>query len=193
MNTIVISGPESSGKSTLAEQLGRRLRWPVVTEAARDYLRHQATYAPSDLRQIAMLQVQHEMQALQSGHSVVADTDLQVIRIWWQYRYGPLPLWLIQLSQQQLSQPALTLQQGHATNPGNPSRLRHYLICQPDLPWQPDPLRENPVNRDELFQLYLADAQAWRLSYSLIQGKHEARLQHALQQVQNVIPASSSC
>ena len=33
-------------------------------------------------------------------------------------------------------------------------KIDHYFLCKPDIPWEPDPLRENPEDRERLFKLY---------------------------------------
>ena len=53
---VVITGPESCGKTTLARQLAERWRAPLVNEAARDYLQGKDSYQKSDLLEIAKLQ-----------------------------------------------------------------------------------------------------------------------------------------
>ena len=53
---VVITGPESCGKTTLARQLADRWEAPLVNEAARDYLQNKDSYQESDLLEIAKLQ-----------------------------------------------------------------------------------------------------------------------------------------
>ena len=53
---VVVTGPESCGKTTLARQLADRWEAPLVNEAARDYLKNKDSYQESDLLKIAKLQ-----------------------------------------------------------------------------------------------------------------------------------------
>ena len=80
----VVTGPESRGKSTLSQALGERFGVPVIPEAARHYLVSQR-YESSDLLAIACLQ--SEWERIDYRDFAVADTDLQVIYIWWQERW----------------------------------------------------------------------------------------------------------
>jgi nicotinamide riboside kinase len=63
----------------------------------------------------------------------------------------------------------------------------HYFLCAPDIPWEPDPLRENPLNREELFLLYEAELINNKRPYTILKGAIEDRqkevnfiLQHLL-------------
>ena len=150
---IVVTGPESAGKTTLAKLLGEEFNLPVVPEVAREYLKSTA-YTPSDVLNIAALQCEAE----HSG--AICDTDLQVISIWWAERFGPVPQRLVHM---------------RARLPS-----RYYLLCQPDLPWQPDPLRENPDDRDRLFELYKQDLIDWRQNFAEISGEGQVRVDQAV-------------
>ncbi|MBC6994928.1 ATP-binding protein [Neolewinella lacunae] len=136
--TIRITGPESSGKSTLARDLAWALDGVYVAEAARGYLlARQGRYTAADLPRI--WEVQRRSEDAARAHSpglVVCDTGPEVIRIWAEVKYGQCPK---ELRQAQLE--------------------RHYdltLLCAPDLPWEPDPLREAPdqATRLALFARY---------------------------------------
>jgi len=97
---IVLTGPESSGKTALARALQSHFSVPGVEAAARAYLLDRVAYLPADLRRIALQQLDWERQvssaAAQAGQAAwsIADTDLQVLYIWWQEKFGPAPAWL---------------------------------------------------------------------------------------------------
>ncbi len=52
---------------------------------------------------------------------------------------------------------------------------RSYYLCDSNILWQADPLRENPTNRDELFKLYLQKLKEYELSYTIVKGGPEER------------------
>ncbi len=162
---FVLTGPESSGKSTLAHDLGAHFAAPCVAEAARLYLQDKTTYVPSDLLEIARLQQQAEQRT--QGDLVFADTDLQVIYIWWQEKFGPAPERLSQAYADQSE--------------------RHYLLCRPDLAWAHDLMRENPHDRGRLYALYKADLRARKLNYDEVYGEGDARLGQAITIVSEVL------
>lgn len=172
---IVVTGPESSGKTTLAEQLANALGVPHVPEFARSYVAYAGSpYKQADLKKIALGQQLWEnwyrqkitsspssspAAALQPDSSamLVCDTDWTVVRTWEQFRYGTTD----------------------ATTPP-PALPALYLVCAPDFPWQPDPLRENPQDRMVLLALYLDLLRSVGANFYLLQGDPATRLEMAL-------------
>jgi nicotinamide riboside kinase len=168
---LCVTGPESTGKTTLARDLAAALTAPLVEEVARAYLaggggaarirQTRTGYTRDDVLTIARLQLAAEQAALATGAPlVVADTDLTVIQVWWEARYGPLDPWL---------SAALA-----ARSP------RCYLLATPDLPWEPDPLRESPHDRDRLLLRYRAVLADTAFRTGEISGRGAARLDVAL-------------
>lgn len=130
-NKIAFTGPESSGKTTLALQLAAKWKGLYIEEFARDYLAQKSSYVQSDLDAIA--RGQKEKWNVQTP-LLVADTDMTVLCIWSQYKYGKISE---RIRKDFLEQDFDIL-----------------FLCKPDIPWEFDPLRENPENRNELFDLY---------------------------------------
>ena len=89
MIKIALTGPECSGKTTLATKLAKELNALLLPEFARDFLSQKKSYAFEDLDTIAAGQRQLELEAEQNGHSIiVCDTDLLVIKIWSEVKFG---------------------------------------------------------------------------------------------------------
>jgi nicotinamide riboside kinase len=116
---FITTGPEASGKTTLASHLSAALKAPLVAEAARDYLtalyaEHPGyRYVESDLLNIARVQVQLEQQALKAQPAqLVCDTDLLVIVIWSEVVFGSCAPELLRLFDDSLA-----------------ATQRHYLLC----------------------------------------------------------------
>ena len=169
---IVVTGPESTGKTQLAVILSEKLGLPLITEVAREYLLDRlGGYLPSDLLTISELQYREEA-VKHDDNGFVADTDHQVLSIWWQEKYGPLPRRLTELYRTQGE--------------------RFYLLCFPDLPWQPDPLRENERDRQRLFDIYVEDLESRNLPYAVVKGAGEKRTLSAIQAI-TVYKESSIC
>jgi NadR type nicotinamide-nucleotide adenylyltransferase len=163
---ITITGPESSGKTTLARQLAEAFDTHWVPEYARAYLGLlDRPYRESDLLEIARGQIAREDEfAEKSGELLFCDTSLEVIKIWSDYRYGRCHPWI--LKQLEKRQPDL------------------YLLCAPDLPWEYDPQRENPNDRDALFDIYRKELTGKKVRE--IRGEGEDRTQKAIETVQSL-------
>ena len=175
---LVTTGPESSGKTTLARDLSVHLRAPLVPEASRDYLnalyaaQSGVVYQQSDLLAIARLQLQREKEALaQAPACLVCDTDLLVIVVWSEVKYGSCEPALLDLFRESLQ-----------------LAPRHYLLCDYRIPWEPDPLREHPHARDMLYLRYLDKLAQFTLNPTRVSGTPSERLQQALQAIQSRHP-----
>ncbi len=136
--TILITGPESSGKTTLARNVAWALDGYFVAEAARDYLNERAgEYTLTDLPIIWAKQQEAEAAARATSASfILCDTGPEVIRVWAEVKFGTCPAEILRAT----SHSAYDL----------------ILLCTPDLPWVPDPLRETPApeQRQHLFERY---------------------------------------
>ena len=164
---ILILGPESTGKSTLAEKLAKLFAEPWVPEVAREYLEKlDRPYAYEDLLQIGKKQMRTEDElAMQAQNYLFCDTDLRVIQVWSQHRYGKVDPWVLE----ELARRTYDL----------------ILLCAPDLPWQADPLREHPEleMRQQFFEIYKQLSQASGFPWVLISGDTAERLSTAIQAV----------
>lgn len=165
---IAVVGPESSGKSTLCCLLAERLEAPCVDEFARAYLeRLGRPYVESDLLRIARGQCAREDAAApRARRLIVCDTDMITIRIWSREKFGHCDPQLERLA-----------------------RERHYdlwLLCMPDIPWEADPLRENPHDRDRLFDAYLAALRELAKPFVVVGGGAEERLHRSLRAIEAV-------
>ena len=162
---VCLTGPESTGKTAIAKQLASALAVPLVPEVAREYLAGRPEYDQADLLAIARAQLAAEQDALAEGTGlVVCDTDLQVIQIWWEERYADLDPWLTQALAERSA--------------------RRYLLAAPDLPWEPDPLRESPHDRERLFRRYRRALKESGFPYAEIRGAGRSRFESALITVQ---------
>ncbi|HAE13080.1 MAG: ATP-binding protein [Chitinophagales bacterium] len=161
---VVITGPESSGKSTLATLLGEQLHWPVVDEVARTLLTASGpVYSREDVIRIGLTQLQHNQQMLMQKGRVVADTDLLTIHIWLEDKFGAADESLIQLWLDHI--PDL------------------YLLQTPDMPWQPDPLREDPERRTYLFYRYRSWLDQYACPYLVCDNTVNERLIRSLEAI----------
>jgi nicotinamide riboside kinase len=93
---ILILGPESSGKSTLAEALAQHFQEPWVPEVARQYLQDvNRPYDFEDLLHLGKQQMRLEdEQASKAKSYLFCDTDLRVIQVWSLHRFGKIDPWV---------------------------------------------------------------------------------------------------
>ncbi|MBK8339575.1 MAG: AAA family ATPase [Flavobacteriales bacterium] len=96
----------------------------------------------------------------------MCDTDLITIRIWGEEKFGRSDPWIIE---------------GTEKRPYD-----HWLLCAPDLPWEPDPQRENPRDRDRLFGVYERTLRALGKPYTIIAGDRDHRWRKAIATVQPI-------
>lgn len=161
---LVVTGPESTGKTALAEALGAALNTAVVPEFARYFLSHLGRpYARADLATIARGQrLWMEYAKKTAKNWLVVDTDWTVLHVWEHYKYRPADfMW----------------PKGY----GAPEAPYLYLLCSPDFPWAPDPLREHPEAREELFEWYRNVLRQTPSPVLELYGTHEQRLTKVLQ------------
>ncbi len=155
MFKVGIIGPESTGKSTLAQELAQRYHGVYIPEYARAYMESRPrayAYTREDVENIARYQVA-QMQELDAANATdervyFFDTELIITKIWFLEKYGDCPAYLEEA-------------------------LRHYpmdvyLLCYPDLPWVYDPVRENPDSRQYLYDLYEREVQALDIPYYVV-------------------------
>ena len=129
-------------------------------EYAREFLSQtNGLYQFEDLDRIAAVQEKRWKQAEECTIQL-CDTDYLVLKIWSEYKFGKVSPFIAQ---------------GFANQ-----QCAHYFLCFPDVPWEPDPLRENEHDRHELFQLYLAELEATNCSFTIVKGTFEERVEQCL-------------
>ncbi len=159
---IVITGPESSGKSTLWNHLKQLVDAQFVDEVARKYLDDNGLdYQRQDLQQIAFLQFQKQLEALNANNElVISDTCLLTIVIWEEEKYGSVDIFTEEWFHLQ--------------------KVDHYLLLKPDIPWVEDPQRENKDDRDRLYDIYLEKIRKSKIPFTVLEGSKEQRFKDAI-------------
>ena len=169
MISIAIVGPESTGKTTLAESLATHYETIWVPEYAREYLSEQGgQYDQSDLLKIAKRQIDLEKKYRKRAKDLIfLDTDLFVLKVWSQVKYGHCDPWVAQQLQMH--------------------RADAYLLTYFDIPYEEDPLREHPEMRPELFDMYDAELRAHGVNYKVVRGNANERLEQAVRYINTII------
>ncbi|MFN3299980.1 MAG: AAA family ATPase [Sediminibacterium sp.] len=169
---FVILGPESTGKSTLCKSLAAHFQSAWCEEYAREYLLKNGTsYTPADLLKIAKGQLKLEelttKSLLNSNKAPILfiDTDMYVMKVWSEYVFGECDFFILDTIVKK--------------------KYDGYLLCNIDLPWVKDELREYPDEkpRQELFAIYKDLLMNQSTPWALISGNNAERTQAAIKAI----------
>ena len=165
---IVLIGPESTGKTELAKYLATYFRTIWVPEYARNYIEKlNRPYTFHDVDHIAKKQIELENEyLLKASQWLFYDTFLIITKIWFEVVYQKVPGWLDQKIKE--------------------STIDLFLLCNTDIPWVPDSVRENGGEmREELFAMYKYELERYHFPYKIIGGEGEKRKKNAVSAVKN--------
>lgn len=186
LKKIVVIGPESTGKSTLCSQLAEHYQTLWCPEYAREYLEANGiNYTYDDLLIIAKGQIsleeamsdellatskeEHNSQLEAHSSKLFIDTDMYVMKVWCEFAFGKCHSWIL--------------------NQAATRKYDLYLLCDVDLPWKKDKLREYPDlrTRNKLYHFYKDIMVNQSVPWVNIQGSYEERLQVAIEKVDDLI------
>ncbi|HEY3350358.1 MAG TPA: ATP-binding protein [Thermoanaerobaculia bacterium] len=137
---VVLTGGESTGKTTLARDLAARWKTAWAPEAAREVARaRRGVLGPEDVPVIARAHVRLADEAARAAEAagrplVFLDQDLLSTVVYARHYYGSCPPWIVRLAAER--------------------RGDLYLLCAPDLPWESDGVRDRPGARDAIHALF---------------------------------------
>lgn len=167
---VVLTGPESTAKTSLAAFLSERFHAPWVPEAARRFVETDPTpLSATTVEPIARLSMQLD-DAARAGNPplLIHDTDLVSTVVYARHYYGSCPPWIFREARAR--------------------RADLYLLCLPDLPWESDGVRDRPTQRAELLALFRETLQAIDATYTVIGGEGDARREAAEQALRLRLP-----
>ena len=178
---VVIIGPESTGKSTLCKQLAEHYNTIWVKEYAREYLlKNGTTYSFENLLDIAKGQIASEESGVRNWEeankskidnlksTIFIDTNMYVMKVWCEFVFEKCHHWILNRIVER--------------------KYDLYLLCNVDLPWVKDELREYPdlKTREKLYKNYKDIMVNQNVPWVDISGSYEERLQKAITAVQGV-------
>lgn len=159
---IAIVGPESTGKSTLAEQLATHYTTVWVPEFARGYcesLTHPCNWQDEINMFYGQLALENELLPLAS-QLLICDTTFLTVKIWSDHVFGKTPVEVLEKL------------------PTHQYDL--YLLMDIDTPWQDDPLRDFPHLRTHFMDVWHAELKTLQANYTVVSGMGDLRLQSAI-------------
>ena len=158
---IAIVGPESTGKTILAQKLAEYYKGKWIPEYARDYIEKlERPYKFSDVEHIARWLIDAYDNCQDAAYPVFFDTEMIITKVWFDVAFGKLPdqmeKWLKHMD------------------------FDAFLLCYPDLPWKPDPVRENGGKmREILYHRYRTEIEKLQKPYQIIKGHGAERMANA--------------
>lgn len=171
---IVLFGPESTGKTTLSEQLARYYNTVWVREYAREYLQdkwnnERKTCEPNDLLPIAIGQMQLENELTKKATNVlICDTDLLETKVYSEaYYIGHCD----------------PLLEKHALQ----NTYHLYLLTYIDIPWEADDLRDKPEEREQMFSYFHDTLKKYNKNFIILKGDKKTRFTTAVEHINNLL------
>ena len=167
---VVLFGPESTGKTTLAQQLARHYHSVWVPEYAREYLQdkwnnERKTCEEKDLVPIAIGQMKLENELSKKTDSVlICDTDLLETKVYSEEYYGGICDPIIEQ---------------HALE----NTYDLYFLTYIDIPWEADDLRDKPDEREEMYEAFKKTLMKYHRPFVELKGTKSERLKEAVKEI----------
>jgi len=171
---IVLFGPESTGKTTLAKELAAHFNTQWVPEYMRTYLEkkwnaYNRNCEIEDLRAIAIGQMASENEMSKTANRVLfCDTNLLEIKVYSQVYY------------QGYCDPLIAK---YAEN----NTYDLYFLTYIDVPWEADVLRDKPFEREQMYANFKVALENYNKPYVVLSGTLEERLNFAIKQVEKLL------
>lgn len=174
---IAVYGPESTGKTELAEKLAAHFRAPLVAEYARELWDRQGALTLEDMLPVAREQWRREDEATaQADRLIICDTDALTTVLWSDLLYGTCSEELRREAEKRCKNYAL------------------YLLLDIDVPFAPDPQRcfPDPADRDKAMRVWRGALERRGLPFVLIRGDWAERERAAVAAIEAILPQRSS-
>ena len=168
---IAVYGPESTGKTELAEKLAAHFGAPLVAEYAREFWDRHGAITLGDIPGIAREQWRREDEAAAKGSKlIICDTEALTTVLWSDLLYGTCPDDIRRAAEKRTKNYAL------------------YLLLDIDIPFAPDPQRcfPDPADREKAMRVWRGALERRNLPFVEIRGDRAVREAAAIKAVQAV-------
>ena len=161
LRRIVVTGPESTGKTTLSQRLAEAASAEWVPEASRVYAERKGSellasdVAPIAREHIRLADAAAEKARAEGRQLLVMDTDLLSTVVYARHYYRMVPPWIERVERAR--------------------RGDVYLLCDIDVPWIPDGIRDRPSNRDEMFARFHDALVRRKAPFVIVRGSWDER------------------
>lgn len=173
---VAIVGAESTGKTTLAQELAQHFKTVWVPEYGREYTEvsvgreafFQYQWRDEEFIHIAEKQIELEDRLAKTANRVlICDTDVLATCIWQQRYMGHVSPEVEKIAGQQ--------------------HYSLYLLTDCDIPFMQDGLRDGEHLRQWMTQRFRDEFARRQLPWILIYGSHEQRLRFAIDGIEKVL------
>lgn len=167
---VVVTGPESTGKTTLSKALAEKLKADFYPETAREYMENlKRPYIFDDVLKVAEIQKVAIENASQSANQlIIFDTHMIITRVWFEVVYHQCPKWIISFSEN--------------------LDVDLFLICNTDIPWVPDEVRENGGEKREwLLKRYIELIGKLGYRHEIISGNFSNRMKKSISAIDKLM------
>ena len=167
---VAITGAESTGKSALAKTLAEYYNTPFIPEYAREYVQNlNRKYTYDDVEIIARKQVEELQNLKKLNHPIIIlDTWLVITKIWFKVVFNRYPEWI----EDEIMNTEIDL----------------FLVCDTDLPWVADNVRENAGDkRKSLQKMYIEELEKYGFPYRIVKGEGKSRTENAIQFINKLL------
>ncbi len=169
LTRIVVTGSESTGKTTLANSIAEHYGVAWVPEFARDYAeKKDEPLTADDVEPIAAGQIAREDAAFQSASGVIVlDTDVVSTIVYAEHYYGAVPGWIEQAARERLAD--------------------LYLLCDTGVPWVADQVRDAQHHRRQVHDLFVQRLAQLAATVRVVGGttSPDQRLERALKHIED--------
>jgi len=164
-------GPESTGKSVMADALAKHYNTVWVPEVAREIITSNH-FGREDIIEIGRAQTERIFQLKQQANKLlICDTDLITTQIYSRHYLKVVPPVLFQME--------------------NMVNYDHYFLFDIDVPWIADGMRDLGEQRTEMFDVFKQELDRRRISYTIVKGNWEERFNIVKQKIDECLhPAS---